>query len=51
MLAAWANVVVTLLLSGFIWTIQVLHYPLFAAVGDDSVRRLRVACTRSGSRG
>jgi hypothetical protein len=30
------QVVVTLLLTGFIWTIQVLHYPLFELVGDDT---------------
>lgn len=35
MVAAWTNVVATLLLSGFIWTIQVLHYPLFAQVGTE----------------
>lgn len=27
--------VVTLLLTGFIWTVQVLHYPLFELVGRD----------------
>jgi hypothetical protein len=28
-----ANVLVTLYLTGLIWTIQVVHYPLFAKVG------------------
>jgi hypothetical protein len=31
-----AHAVATLVLVGIIWTIQVLHYPLFAAVGADS---------------
>lgn len=31
-----AQLVSTLLLAGFIWTIQVLHYPLFALVGEDA---------------
>ena len=30
--ALLANLVLTLLLTGVIWTIQVVHYPLFAAV-------------------
>jgi len=29
-----ANLVVTAYLTGLIWTIQVVHYPLFAYVGD-----------------
>jgi hypothetical protein len=28
-----ANILVTLYLTGLIWTIQVVHYPLFAKVG------------------
>jgi len=31
-----AQLVSTLLLAGFIWTIQVLHYPLLALVGEDA---------------
>ena len=30
-----AQVVATLWLAGMIWTIQVVHYPLFELVGDD----------------
>jgi hypothetical protein len=30
-----AHAVATLVLVGVIWTIQVVHYPLFAAVGTD----------------
>ena len=30
-----AHAVSTWFLAGLIWTIQVVHYPLFAAVGDD----------------
>jgi hypothetical protein len=30
-----AHAVATLVLVGIIWTIQVVHYPLFAAVGPD----------------
>jgi hypothetical protein len=30
-----AHAVATLVLVGIIWTIQVVHYPLFAAVGAD----------------
>jgi hypothetical protein len=30
-----AHVVSTLVLVGVIWTVQVLHYPLFVAVGAD----------------
>ncbi|MEO6055210.1 MAG: hypothetical protein ABIQ49_00065 [Gemmatimonadales bacterium] len=37
------NLVTSLLLTGLIWTIQLVHYPLFAAVGEagfgDYVRR------------
>jgi hypothetical protein len=31
-----ANVCVTLYLTGLIWTIQMVHYPLFAKVGADN---------------
>ena len=31
-----ANTVATLLLTGLIWTIQVVHYPLFDDVGDQN---------------
>ena len=30
-----ANLVVAALLCGLIWTIQVVHYPLFALIGED----------------
>lgn len=30
-----ANVVVTLFLTGMIWVVQLLHYPLFPLVGPD----------------
>ena len=30
-----AHVAATLFLAGMIWTIQVVHYPLFALVGED----------------
>ena len=33
--AVLAHAASTLLLTGLIWTIQVLHYPLFAEVGAD----------------
>jgi hypothetical protein len=29
-----ANLVIALLLTGLIWTVQLVHYPLFAAVGE-----------------
>jgi fatty-acid desaturase len=31
-----AHVAVTLFLTGLIWTIQMVHYPLFRNVGDDA---------------
>jgi hypothetical protein len=31
-----AHAAATLFLAGMIWTIQVVHYPLFAAVGEES---------------
>lgn len=30
------NAVATLVMVGLVWTVQVVHYPLFAAVGDES---------------
>lgn len=30
----WVHALVTVMLAGLIWTIQVVHYPLFAKVGD-----------------
>jgi heme exporter protein D len=30
-----AHLVSTVFLAGMIWTIQIVHYPLFALVGDD----------------
>lgn len=32
----WMNAAVTLVLVGLIWTVQVVHYPLFARVGPDA---------------
>lgn len=33
---ALANLILAAVLSGLIWTIQVVHYPLFALVGPES---------------
>lgn len=30
----WVHALVTVMLAGLIWTIQVVHYPLFAKVGE-----------------
>ena len=30
----WTHLAVTLFLTGLIWFVQVVHYPLFAAVGE-----------------
>jgi len=38
---AWvpvAHLVATLMMAGLIWFVQVVHYPLFAAVGDGALR-------------
>ena len=37
--ALLANLAVTFTLVGLIWTIQVVHYPLFARVGVDAFAR------------
>ena len=34
-----ANLVVAATLAGLIWTIQLVHYPLFALVGEDGWQR------------
>ncbi len=40
-----ANLVVTCVLVGLIWTIQVVHYPLFARVGADAFPRFHAEHT------
>lgn len=40
------NAAVTWYLTGLIWTIQGVHYPLFGAVGKDSFRAYEAAHTR-----
>lgn len=47
-LARWvlvSHVGVTLMLVGLIWTIQVVHYPLFASVGRASFERFHAGHT------
>jgi hypothetical protein len=39
---ALANLVVAAALAGLIWTVQVVHYPLFALVGADGWTRYEV---------
>lgn len=34
MTLVWAHLVATLALVGLIWTVQLVHYPLFAEVGE-----------------
>jgi hypothetical protein len=41
---------VTWLMVGLIWTIQVVHYPLFASVGAESFRQYEAGHTRRMSR-
>ncbi|MFP4148531.1 MAG: hypothetical protein ACLFUG_06850 [Nitriliruptoraceae bacterium] len=43
MLLVLAHATATLLLVGLIWTIQVVHYPLFALVGEDSFAAFEAA--------
>jgi hypothetical protein len=38
-----AHVLFTLMLTGLIWMIQLVHYPLFAEVGADAFRAYQVA--------
>lgn len=50
MLVVIAHAVATLVLVGVIWTIQVVHYPLFAAVGADGFAAYEAAhSTRIGA--
>ncbi len=47
---AIAHAVVTLYLCGLIWTIQVVHYPLFLAVGEAQFAAYeRAHCRRIGA--
>ncbi len=40
------HAVSTLLMAGLIWTIQIVHYPLFALVGTDAFQAYEGAHTR-----
>lgn len=44
-MALWANLGATLVLTGVIWTIQVVHYPLMADVGRDAFAAYEAAHT------
>ena len=43
----FAQLATTLPLCGLIWTIQLVHYPLFAAVGDQQFGAFHAAHSRS----
>jgi len=37
-----ANLIVCLILTGLIWTIQIVHYPLFLEVGEETFKRYQI---------
>ncbi len=44
-----ANVAAVIFMTGFIWTVQLVHYPLFDRVGEEAFPAYELPTTGSSS--